>query len=233
MVLFINKQKILRLLLLLLCSVTLASCGKNFLNPKEEPVISSGSDSTSLHVNYANGLSTGYIREDCKQTMNSNNCLIFTERDNDPIKLIDKPFNSGNIALELKDGPVAFIVPKQKHVVVALSSTALYYDESDAFQNSYSDIQVHLFNKESGKMIQVILSGQRYLRYGFNSSISNYVTFYDTRVGTLYVSFHKEKNPRLKSGSYEGEFTVQAKSPLSEYADFSKDILVKVFITLN
>jgi hypothetical protein len=156
--------------------------------------------------------------DECNETITSNNCLIYNKTES-------KPFYTTNLALEAKNGSVAFIFPEQPNVT---GHKSLYWDTEDAYKNGSTDIDVKLVNKESLTTKIITLTGQRYLGYGFNSSVNNAVTSFEPRVGTLYISFDKAKNPNLKGGNYYGEFIVQAKGWLD--SSYSKDIKVNITI---
>ena len=156
----------------------------------------------------------------CNDTIKSNNCLIYNEN-------TSKPFHTSNLGIEAKNSSVAFIIPEQNNVS---GPRYLFWDTEDVYRNGSTDINLRLINKYSCKTETIILTGQRYLGYGFNSSINNAVTSYDSRVGTLYISFDKQKNSKLKPGSYYGEFIVQARGWLD--SNYLKDIKVNIKIDI-
>ena len=228
MSLLLKNNKILRILISIVSIVTFSSCSKSFLDPQPKSMDRMGSGSTTLNVIYANDLATSASREDCKETINSNNCLIFTQNDVTPLK----SFNSGNIAAELKDGPIYFIIPNQNNVISPVNMT--YYNDPNTISKTAStEVRVKLFHKEDGRFKEIVLSAQRYIHYESYTELNNIATLNDPEVAYLIVSFDILKNPSLKSGSYEGEFLVQGKSPQSVHADYTKDIKVKVFIGIK
>jgi hypothetical protein len=226
--LFLENNKFLKVLISFIIVITVSSCSKSFLNPQPKSMDRMGSGGTTLNVIYANDLVTSVSREDCKETVNSNNCLFFKDSDATPLK----SFNSGNIAAELKEGPIYFIIPNQNNVISPVNMT--YYNDPNAISKTTStEVRVKLFHKESGRFKEIVLSAQRYIHYESYTELNNIAILHDPEVAYLIVSFDILKNPSLKSGSYEGEFLAQGKSPLSVHADYSKEIKVKVFIDIK
>lgn len=203
----------------------LAACAQriHFSNNKNN----TNNGESSLYVNYANGLINEVKENECVQTLTANECLIVTK---DALgELLVTAFHTTNFAKDLNRGPIAFIVPEQLY---AIGPKNLYLDQNEIVQeNVFSEIKVKLLKKNTNKFYDVILSGQRYISYGFNSAMNNYATFYSENEGKLYITYIKEKNSQLPSGTYFGEIKVLALSPNDSH--YSKSINVKILMLLE
>ena len=159
------------------------------------------------------------FQKNCTEVNKDKKCVFVNEK-------VSNIFDSGNIALEAKNGSVAYIIPTQEN---ATGPTSLIWSNSGSYSGKTSDIFVTLVNKETGNKEKVVLTGRRLLLIdGMANEMNAAVTSYNSRVGNLEISFDKKKNQELKAGKYTGEFTVQAKGWHDK--TFTKDLKVLVSI---
>ncbi|WP_158998496.1 lipoprotein [Pigmentibacter ruber] len=217
------KNKIYFLITLLAIFV-ISGCGKkiHFSSKSGEPTQSE----SSLNVKQYNGFLNNLTEQDCSQTIYSNECLIVRKNAEN---YNSQDFFTTNIGAEVKDGPVAFMLPVQPF---AVGPKSMFLDQNEIFHEKIgTELKVKLLKKNDVVFYDVFLFAQRYLGYGFNSSINNFATFYNENQAALYISFDKEKNKSLSVGTYFGEFEVMALAAKDD--KFSKKIKVKVLLEIN
>ncbi|WGL60362.1 hypothetical protein QEJ31_01930 [Pigmentibacter sp. JX0631] len=221
---FFQPQDKKYILFVLFSILVLAGCGKKIHFSSKNGETTQGE--TSLNVTHINGFPSNITEQDCAQTIYANECLIVKKNgDNYNSQLFFTP----NIAADMKDGPVAFIVPIQPF---GIGPQKTFHEQNEIFQEKVgTELKIKLMNKNGTGFYDVFLFAQRYLGYGFNSSINNFATFYTENQAALFIDFDKEKNIRLPVGIYFGEFEVLAVSETDK--KFSKKIKVKVLLEIN